>query len=347
VVPVPDPRQDKIAAIIKPEKTIAFIANKGCCYNDRMPSAAALKTPGILISGELDTPTRRDSIQGLFDDNRPRGALWSWIEQEGEAHSGRADSLVLPFMAEAIRLRYPMGQMPTATNGVTLLDLNESDGWLADHSTWKSGLTKVTTYADYAGDKDEAGWLLNERVATVYRAFSTYAHDVDLSFVLEPPFDTIDHLFEMWFEETTPVELELRIDTSLVQDWSKIELLNYNELLLEITATNSPQTSVLLDVTLDTPGVYGLSALVTHGDGVTVSTTDLIGLTVVPEPPTFVLLLALIVAGPTSRRRLGTGRVEVRQIGKTLPLIQPQTLVRLASQSTFLETTLSGISCAG
>ena len=92
---------------LRPEKTIAFITNKGGFYNVSAPSTAALRTPGVLIAGELDTSQRRTAIKGLFDTNRPRGALWSWVEQQGEMHTGRADAMMLPLMAEAIRKRYP------------------------------------------------------------------------------------------------------------------------------------------------------------------------------------------------------------------------------------------------
>jgi dienelactone hydrolase len=147
---------------LQPEKVIAFIANKGCCYNNRLPSEAALQTPGLLIAGELDTQVRRDSIRGLFDDNRPRGALWAWVEEENTGHARTDDEIVLPFMAEAIRLRYPSGSLPSATAGVSLLGLNEEDGWLADQSTWMSGLTQIAAYDDYVGDESTAGWLLND-----------------------------------------------------------------------------------------------------------------------------------------------------------------------------------------
>ena len=65
---------------LRPEKTIAFITNKGCCYNNLLPPEASLKTPGILIAGELDTAVRRDNIRSLFDNNRARahsGLGWS------------------------------------------------------------------------------------------------------------------------------------------------------------------------------------------------------------------------------------------------------------------------------
>jgi hypothetical protein len=81
----------------KPERVIAFIVNKGCCYENRTPSAAALMTPGILIAGATDTATRRTSIQGLFNENRPRGALWCWVEEENTGH-GRLRLPISPLL---------------------------------------------------------------------------------------------------------------------------------------------------------------------------------------------------------------------------------------------------------
>ena len=147
---------------LRPEKVIAFITNKGCCYNDRLPSEAALHTPGLLIAGELDTQVRRDSIRGLFNDNRPRGALWSWVEEENTGHARTDDEIVLPFMAEAIRLRYPSGELPSATVWRFLLALNEEDGWLADQSTWTSGLVDVASY-DRLRRRQVNSWLVAER----------------------------------------------------------------------------------------------------------------------------------------------------------------------------------------
>jgi hypothetical protein len=296
---------------LRPQKTIAFVANKGCCYANRLPSAAALQTPGILISGELDTIERHNSIKGLFDDNRPRGALWAWVEQEGMAHEGLVDEIILPFMAEAVRLRYPAGQAPTAATGVNLLPLSEADGWLADQTTWKSSLTKVASYADYVGNKRQAGWLLNEKVAAVYRAFSTYDSPARLSFA-NTPLDPWPWGAFVGFQ--TPATLELQLDLTAISDWTKIELLNYATPVLTVTPGISPAATLVLQAPIPAPGVYGFSALVTHADGVTVSTSNVLALTTVPEPG----LLHLLAAGPWAliffRRRSSIERVRCRAV---------------------------------
>jgi hypothetical protein len=290
---------------LRPEKTIAFITNKGCCYNNRTPPAASLKTPGILIAGELDTAARRDSIRGLFETNRPRGALWSWVEQEGLAHEGFADELVLPFMAEAIRLRYPDGETPTATSGVTLRTLTEADGWLVDQSTWKSGLTRIASYDDYTGNKQTAGWLLNENVAYLYRAFSTYNRPVDLEFADPWTWEEAGYTPPaLSLTEHTPTTLQLTLDMAAMPSWRKIELYNYAELLLTLSSSPSPPTKLEFNLPILGRGISSYSALITAADGQTVRTTNLLTYLAVPEPTTATALVVALVTGVLALHRV-------------------------------------------
>jgi hypothetical protein len=281
---------------LRPEKTIAFITNKGCCYNNRTPPVASLKTPGILIAGELDTAVRNDSIRGLFETNRPRGALWSWVEQEGLGHEGFADEIVLPFMAEAIRLRYPADQAPTAAQGVSLSALNEADGWLVDQSTWNSGLTQVASYDEYTGVKNIAGWLLNENAAFLYRAFSTYDRLPQLRFSDPWTWEEVGYTPPaLSLSEHAPTTLQLTLDVSAIPSWTKIELFNYAEAVLTMTPSSSLATELELSVPVSR-GIHGFSALVTHADGQTTSTTNLLAFTAIPEPNTasFVIIATAI-----------------------------------------------------
>jgi hypothetical protein len=261
---------------LRPEKVIAFITNKGCCYNDRLPSDAALHTPGLLIAGELDTLVRRDSIRGLFDDNRPRGALWSWVEEENTGHARTDDEIVLPFMAEAIRLRYPSGELPSATSGVSLRALNEEDGWLADQSTWMSGLAEVASYAGYIGDKSTAGWLLNENMAQLYRAFATYDKPVSIQFPSSPV------LLGESLSASIPVTLNVQVNTSGIMDWSKVELFDYAQKVGEVLPGGAPSNTAIVPATLSAGDVHALTALVTRADGITIRTTNIVTVLTAP-----------------------------------------------------------------
>ena len=141
------------------------------------------------------------------------------MEQEGVAHAGLAHELMLPFIDEAIRLRYPSNQAPTATTGVTLLDVVPANGWLVNQSTWQTGLTQIASYDQYPGNKALAGWLLDQNVAYMYRAFSTYDHEATLSF-LTPQ---VPGLPEVGFG-TNPTNLQLQVNLSGLPGWTKVEL---------------------------------------------------------------------------------------------------------------------------
>jgi hypothetical protein len=160
----------------------------------------------------------------------------------------------LPFMDEAIRLRYPAGEVPTATSGVTLRSLNEAHGWLADQSTWRSGLTKIASYDDYDGDKQKAGWPLDQNVANLYRAFSTYNHDARLDFVFQNEFG--DSPSNVSYG-SAPEILQLTLNVSAVPDWTKIELLNYSQPVMELTPADYPGSQLALNVPIHYGGVTG------------------------------------------------------------------------------------------
>ena len=193
---------------------------------------------------------------------------------------------MLPFMDEAIRLRYPANQVPTATTGVTLLDVLPTNGWLVNQSTWQSGLTQIASYDQYPSNKALAGWLLDENLAYMYRAFSTYDHVATLSFVAPQ----VPGLPEVGFG-TNPTNLQLQLNLSGLPGWTKVELFNGAQSLLQVLPSGPPQSMLALYAPMSESGVYGLSALVTKADGQTLSTSNLLVFTAVPETASGVLTL--------------------------------------------------------
>lgn len=159
---------------LRSSKVIGFITSKGCCYNNFSPGEGALRTPGMLIAGETDSTIRRDNIKSLFTLNRPRGALWAWVEEENSGHEEKnSQQLKLTFLAECYRLRYPRDQSPV-DGPITLKDLNEWDGWLVDQTTWESGFPAIHRYDLTPGDPRTMGWVPSRRIAYLYRAFAAY-----------------------------------------------------------------------------------------------------------------------------------------------------------------------------
>ena len=172
-----------------PERVIAFIVNKGAYYVPEPPSAAALKTPSIFVGGELDVGVGRTGIMDRFEANRPRGALWALAFEENTGHAeGNVDGMFFTLFDHAIRARYPAGVTPL-TGPVNLLDLTETNAWLATEPTVSGGLSlSVYPYSDYPGPgaKTNACWLMDADVANLYRGFATYGPAVTVTAVGGP-----------------------------------------------------------------------------------------------------------------------------------------------------------------
>jgi hypothetical protein len=278
--------------VLAPTKVIAFVANKGGYYNDPTPSAAARKTPGLLIAGENDPdPSRNVAIKGLFDNNRPLGALWAWVEEENAVHEAlNSYKLIRPFLAECVRLRYPAGASPVS-GPVTLLDLDEESGWIVDQTTWTSGLTDVHAWADETGDPLDFGWVPNERIAKLYRAFSTYnkaAGAVSGSSVV--------------VTGTLPVTLTFTVNMA-GQSWSKIEFYEGATKIGEQLSSGGNTPTVTHPANYG--GCYVFHGVVTKADA-TKSATHLLPVFVDgPLPPAEQPLKVLVDFGPSATTTTG------------------------------------------
>jgi hypothetical protein len=129
----------------RPTKVITFMSNKGGYYSHLRPEAAALSNPGVLIAGQLDDALHHEVIQELFTGNRPRGALWVAMEEEGVAHNtGNAREFFYPYLEAMFRVRYPARASPVA-GPVPLLALNEAAGCRIAGSLLSTAHLRATT----------------------------------------------------------------------------------------------------------------------------------------------------------------------------------------------------------
>jgi len=159
-----------------PNRVIAYEVNKGGNYFTGTLSTAALQTPGIYVAGQTDTTTRITAITGLFKQNRPMGGLCSLAFEQNMSHAeGNVNGVWFTFFDHAIRARYPTNTTPLS-NTVTLLNLSETNGWLAAQPTTDNGLSgSVYTYTNYPGaSPTNASWLMDADVANLYRGLATY-----------------------------------------------------------------------------------------------------------------------------------------------------------------------------
>lgn len=211
----------------------------------------ALQVPVCMFSGELE-----DRLNPLLtvtmQDQRPLGAHFAWAMLEGQAHREfDQPTLALPFLDHCLRLRYP-AQADPRTGPVALTPLPLAAGWLADNTTWKSGLTKIAPYADPGPAAPTTSWLPDEDVAFIYRAYATFAPVLKLT---NPPSGA------SWVLKQGAA-LTVTADDSAFPGWQKVALYDGAHKLAEIT--QGPVSFALADLQ---PGVHAYLVMATDARG--------------------------------------------------------------------------------
>jgi dienelactone hydrolase len=146
----------------RPERTIAFVLNKGGIYYTALAPQATRDVPGILFMGEKDSPFRNGIINGIFSMNRRADALWTLTVEPGAVHEvGRSLEMSEVYFDEVVPLRLP--NQP----GGPFEPLNLEKGYLGDLGT--------ATYAPYNKEKAKESpmtWLPTEETALAWQAIS-------------------------------------------------------------------------------------------------------------------------------------------------------------------------------
>lgn len=159
----------------KPERTIAFCVNKSGFASAPL-DAAFLAVPGFLIWGSEEPANNVPSvIHSLVQKGRGQHALWAELREWGAQHEeGSAERAFAPFFAEMVAARYPQGATPK-DGPVKLLALDETSGWLADHSddSVSANVPTAAAWDDYKADRTAASWLPSEGLAYLWRGFVT------------------------------------------------------------------------------------------------------------------------------------------------------------------------------
>jgi hypothetical protein len=247
-----------------PDKTIA-VGIYGARYNFDPISTPApanvLAIPSVLITGEkekLNDPAvdGRFKVDEVFVPNRPVGGQIAWMEKQGIGHEyaeNRQDLLSMPLMDLAVRTRYPKDG--DVTRGpIKLLSIDPATGWVADNSTWKSGLTKIVPAAQFKGDLGHSSWLQNEDIAFIYRAYATHNNPLTISSPAPcgPGTPAMD----------PGSNVPITVDASKFPDWKKLELYDGAKKLGTVPVAPAQFTATNL-----TPGYHVFSVLGTDASG--------------------------------------------------------------------------------
>jgi len=121
----------------------------------------------------------------------------------------------MPILDAAVRLRYP-ADADVRKGPVNLKPVELDSGWVADNTTWTSGLTAITPAKQFKGDVAKSSWLLNEDIAFMYRAYSTL--DRPLKITSPDPMNAKSQVLDAGSAVT------IKVDDSKFSGWKKLEL---------------------------------------------------------------------------------------------------------------------------
>ena len=218
-----------------PDRVIASVPVCSRLNLPDTPSAGSLATPACIISGGQEGKLVA-VVEPVLAAYRPQGARFGWmtVQNSGHARCGQ-EVLAMPLLDAAVRLRYPP-DADVRKGPVKLKDLDAMDGWVADNTTWKSGLTMIAPARQFKGALGKSSWLPTEDIAFIYRAYATYDRPLSIA---SPPASWSQRRVWDPGENVTIV-----IDDSQFPDWKKLEFYDGAHKFGEVT-NGPPQCTAL------------------------------------------------------------------------------------------------------
>lgn len=216
------------------------------------PTFAHLGVPACDLGGEVGAGKVVNSVLRKY---RPKGALYSWmgLQGVGDAYVGQ-EVLSIPILDAAVRARYPADGDPRK-GPIKLKPIDVASGWVADNTTWKSGLTSIVPAKQFRGDLGNSSWLQNEDLAFIYRAYATYDKPLSITSPASGmPASAVD--------VSVGSDVPIRVDVSKFPNWKKLTFYDGAKKLGEITQGKPTFTAKNL-----TPGYHVYSVLGTDAQG--------------------------------------------------------------------------------
>jgi len=215
------------------------------------PAASLLHTPVLIISGgnEKFEPV----VEPVLKTYRPKGALYGWmtVQNGGHARYGQ-EVLAMPMLDAAVRLRYPT-EGDARKGPIKLRSLPLDSGWVADNTSWQSGLTRIAPVGKFQGDIGKSSWLLNQDIAFIYRAYATYTPLLTITSPTSGASNVLD----------PGANVMITVDASKLPHWRKLEFYDGAHKLGEIA--QGPTKFMAANLS---PGYHAFSILGTDAQGV-------------------------------------------------------------------------------
>jgi hypothetical protein len=223
-------------AMSRPDRSLGFCSNGPAGLSPNQPNAAQRAVPGMFFTGEVDDVVGGvgSYVAPLMRYARPLGAPWSKIDVQGMGHeTRRVFHICYSFFFKMMEARIPKDWDPRAGKP-TLVPLDESKGFIADDSTWTSGLTKFYSYDSYPGDKrgGNTSWLPDEYMAYLHRAYTSRDSVVGIT---DSEGEFLWNAAIIMSERKSGETFTIEGDASKYPNWTKIELFDGNKKLQEKT----------------------------------------------------------------------------------------------------------------
>jgi hypothetical protein len=133
---------------------------------------------------------------------------------------------------------------------VKLKAVDPRSGWIADNTTWKSGLTAITPTKDFKGDLARSSWLLNEDLAFIYRAYATCNRPLTIT----SPRNMSSNARDLVWDAGSSVTIV--VDDSRFAGWKKLSLYDGAKKVAELA--KGPAKFIVKDLK---PGYHAFSVL--------------------------------------------------------------------------------------
>jgi len=224
-------------ALSRPERGLGFCSNVPAGLSPTQPNAAQRGVPGMFFAGETDMLVPggiNSNVAPVMRYARAQGAPWSKIEVQDMGHeTRRVFHICYSFFFKMLESRIPKDWDPRAGRP-TLVPLDESKGYIADDSTWTSGLTKFYSYDAYPGDKrgGNTSWLPDEYMAYLHRAYTSRDNVVGIK---DSEGEFLWNAAIIMSERKSGETFTLDGDASKYPNWTKVELFDGNKKLQEKT----------------------------------------------------------------------------------------------------------------
>ena len=277
------------------QRTICFGCNVNAGHTPSNPSDNQIRVPGMFTIGEVDplVTSANAFCDQLVKSVRARGGLWSEALIWGMSHeTRRINHMFAAFYEDCIRQCYPESANPR--NGpVTLIRPTEASGWLApQQSVQESNFTTIAPFNSFTGNKATASWLLNEKIARLYRGYTS--QDIRITFLTPDTFawsgvapggGALDGPY-WWamccYLPGETIDLIIK-DSTRIPGWRRIELYNGSRLIDSLAPGQPMRFSV---TAADTPVVHAFN-LLAYDNTARVYPSILYSVIVSPWTPTY------------------------------------------------------------